>query len=371
MTPVLLVALAFAPAWVTSAQTLRIDNPAKAPRTEVVRLEALWSVGGDDSDVFFGNISGTLVDRDGRVYVADSQAKEISVFSANGEFLRHLGREGEGPGEFQEPRSPVLMPDGNIGVVYEQPPRIICFRASDGEFVEDFHLTQDPEHPFQRLSRVACRGKTLVAYAADITQDSKALRVTGRVMRFDAAGRFLGECDSLGFTFNFAKPVVRERHDIILAVGPDERVYVNRERDYGITVHGHDCAVQREIVRDYKPVKRSTAEVDSVRAFYQRVGNIGDSKLELLDHKRDIAWMSVDDDGRLWVLSSRGRLDLPADSLGFFDVFDANGRLDRTVDLKAERGANDAYHMDGDRFYVIHRDTMTIVAHRMPELTRQ
>lgn len=373
MTSMCLAMVALVSAWTAAAgpsDVPRVDNPARAPRSEVVRLEELWRVGEDDQEIVFGRISGILVDGDGRVYVADSQAHEISVFSREGEFLRFLGREGEGPGEFREPRSLVLMPDGKVGVVHEQPPRIVCFRVSDGEFVEDFHFTEDPKHPFQRLSWVACRGKTLVAYAADISQNADGIRATGRLMRFDAAGKFLGECTKLAFAFSFAKPVVRERYDLTWAVGPDERVYVNGDLKYGFTVHGGDCRVERKIARDYEPVERSAAELDSIRAFYQRVGNMGDAKLELFENTRDVVWMSVDDLGRLWVLPSRGRLDLPADSLGFFDVYDAQGQLDRTMDLKGERGDRDGYYLDRDRFYVIHSDAPSLIAYRMPGLGR-
>ncbi|HEU4366226.1 MAG TPA: hypothetical protein VFT13_12265, partial [Candidatus Krumholzibacteria bacterium] len=259
----------------------------------------------------------------------------------------------------------------NVGVIFEQPPRIICFRASDGEFVEDFRFTEDPDHPFQRLSRVVHRGTSFVTYASDITQDSDGMRITGRIMRFDEAGTFLGQCDSLGFEFSFAKPVVRERYDLMWAVGPDGRVYINRDRDYGFTVHGNDCGIKHRFARGYEPVKRSTAELDSLREFYRRVGNMGDAKLELLENARDIAWLSADDAGRLWVLSSRGRLNLPADSLAFFDVFDSRGRLECMVEMKAERGDRDWYHMDRDRFFVVHRETMSLVAFEMPKLIRQ
>ena len=372
MSPLLLLSFVFAPAWATHAdpsETIRVNNPAKAPRTEVVRLEELWRVGEDD-EVVFGAIGSVVLDGDGQVYVADMQAKAISVFSPDGEFLRNLGREGEGPGEFQEPRSLVLMPNGNVGVIYEQPPRVICFRPSDGEFVEDFHLTEDPDHSLQRLSRVAYRGGVLVAYGSDISEGSQGMTVVGRLMRFDATGRFLGQCDSLEAQFSFVKPVVRERVDLMWTVGPDGRVYVNRDLAYDFTVHGKDCAIERSFTREFEPLKRTTAELDSVRAYYRRVGGIGDMKLELLDRARDVSWLSVDDGGRLWVLSSRGRLDLPADSLGFFDIFDARGKLERTVDLKGESGKNDLYFMDRDRFFVAHRDTMELIAYRMPGLRR-
>ncbi len=352
----------------TSTADIVVENPARAPRTQVVRLQELWRIGEDEEGVVFGAIGAMLVDRDGRVYVTDMQARQISVFSPDGEFLRHLGREGEGPGEFREPRSPVLLPNGNVGIIYEQPPRIICFRASDGAFVEDLHLAENPKHPFQRLSRVACRGETLVVYASAFPESPDGVRVTARLMRFDAMGKFLGECSNLEFEFDFAKPVARERYDLMWTVGPDERVYVNPNPEYGVVVYGPDCKAEREIAREYKRLARSAAEMDSIRAFYQRVGNIGNAKLEIFEHTRDTTWLSVDDAGRLWVMSSRGVRDIPADSLGFFDVYDARGWLDRTVDLKAERGTLDWYYMHRDRLYVVHRDSMVLVAHRLPEI---
>ena len=61
-----------------------------------------------------GNVDGryaftrpldVAVDARGQIYVADPQAAAVKVFDAQGEYLRELGREGQGPGEFQDPRS--------------------------------------------------------------------------------------------------------------------------------------------------------------------------------------------------------------------------------------------------------------------------
>lgn len=365
---VLLVPLSICRGQSGSSTVPRVENPPKAPKTQVVRLEELWRIGEDDEGVVFGAIGGMVADTEGRLYVADLQARQVSVFAPDGEFLRNLGREGEGPGEFREPRGLVVLPGGFVGIIREQPPAILRFRASDGEFVDNVHLKEDPAHPFQHLRTVVCRGKTFVVYASDFRASPQGMNRVARLMRFNDAGEFLSECDTLGFEFRFANPVTREHYDIMWQVGLDERVYVNRGREYGFDVHGLDCNVERVIAREYQRLKRPTAEVDSIREFYQRVGNIGNAKLEIFEHARDIAWFSVDDDGRLWVLSSRGRVDLPADSLGFFDVYDAQGRLDRTVDLKGERGVRDWYYMERDRFYVGHRETMSVVAYRLPRM---
>ncbi len=364
----LFASLAIAPVLIATSRPTA-DNSTPKPRPEVVRLQELWNVGEDDNAaVVFGQIGDLMVDGAGRLYVADMQARQVSVFSHDGEFLRTLGREGEGPGEFREPRALVVLPDGLVGVVREQPPAIVRFRASDGQFVDNLYLESNSQHPFQRLGKVRCRGNTLVAICSDVRESPGGMDVVARLMRFDVAGKFLGECDSISAQFNFANLVARERFDLGWSMAPDGTVFVNPGLKYHFEVRGLDCQVKQVIEPSYQPLKRTSAEIDSVRAFYQRVGNIGHAKLELLENVRDVAWFSVDDEGRLWVLSSRGRLECAADSLGWFDVYDRHGRLDRVLDLKGERGPKDGFLMDGERLYVVHRDTMAIVAYRMPKL---
>ena len=55
---------------------------------------------GDESEMF-GYIRGLTIDPKDNIYVADSYELNISVYSAEGEYLREFGREGQGPGEFQ------------------------------------------------------------------------------------------------------------------------------------------------------------------------------------------------------------------------------------------------------------------------------
>jgi hypothetical protein len=55
----------------------------------------------DDPDLGFSRVGGLAVDDDGLIYVGEAQAREIRVFSREGERLRVIGRPGQGPGEFQ------------------------------------------------------------------------------------------------------------------------------------------------------------------------------------------------------------------------------------------------------------------------------
>jgi hypothetical protein len=80
------------------------------------------------SPYVFGRLSGLDVDSDGRIIVLDAQAREMRIFSAEGEHLKTIGREGDGPGEFRRPDHLRVTSDGRM-VVRDQAARFAVFSA--------------------------------------------------------------------------------------------------------------------------------------------------------------------------------------------------------------------------------------------------
>jgi len=76
------------------------DLPQAGPEGVPTLVEVLRIGSTDGTCDAFGNVMSLAVDGEGRIYVADSQASEIRVFSPEGECMRTFGRSGEGPGEF-------------------------------------------------------------------------------------------------------------------------------------------------------------------------------------------------------------------------------------------------------------------------------
>ena len=73
---------------------------------EAVVAEIVTVIGDDESrgpEYLFGSISSVATDPNGRVYVADRTTSNVRIYSLAGELLQTIGREGEGPGEFQVP----------------------------------------------------------------------------------------------------------------------------------------------------------------------------------------------------------------------------------------------------------------------------
>ena len=93
------------------------DSPQAGPEGVPTLVEVLRIGSLDDTCDAFGRIMSLAVDGDGRIYVADSQASEVRVFSPEGECVRTFGRSGEGPGEFSLLAGIVWQPPGFLWAI--------------------------------------------------------------------------------------------------------------------------------------------------------------------------------------------------------------------------------------------------------------
>ncbi|MFY0684329.1 MAG: 6-bladed beta-propeller [Balneola sp.] len=72
---------------------------------------------GNSEEVLIGRMGEIAVDSLGRVFISDIQKNEINIFEPGGNFLNSLGRQGVGPGEFNNIRSLQIV--GNHLYVYD------------------------------------------------------------------------------------------------------------------------------------------------------------------------------------------------------------------------------------------------------------
>ena len=80
-----------------------------------------------------------LFSAQGDVYIPDEQAYTIFLFDSEGHLKRRIGREGNGPGEFQCPSEVHISWDGELVVVDPGTQRINYF-STDGEFLRSKNI---------------------------------------------------------------------------------------------------------------------------------------------------------------------------------------------------------------------------------------
>jgi len=117
-----------------------IKNPAEPLYGEITfKLEEDLSIGNEkDENYLFYRTWHLAVDRQGNIYVLDGGNKCIQVFDKQGQYLRTIGRKGQGPGEFRSPQN-VFVNDKN-GEVYVPDFRSIKVFASNGNYLKTIPL---------------------------------------------------------------------------------------------------------------------------------------------------------------------------------------------------------------------------------------
>jgi len=146
---------------------LHVYNPQQGlwdnDPTKKLTFEKVLSIGSmtAEDEYLFSWVQDITTDLEGYIYACDSQEHRIQVYDKSGQFVRTVGREGQGPGELLRPMAVRVTPDGSVFVQDHLNYRISIFKP-DGKFDHSFRyesfakeaLEIDPDgrvfliHPF-------------------------------------------------------------------------------------------------------------------------------------------------------------------------------------------------------------------------------
>jgi len=324
-----------------------IKNTSPASQSVEVTLNEIWRRGGIDDEVLIGLPVEALSDREGRVYLADQQLCQVFVFDTDGELIKTLSSEGEGPGEVQGPVDMVQMPDGSFGLAEFFPGKIIKVtydNVSAGEITVDVSSGQTGGFTMQTMAEswgehLLMAGSRSVPgdkyterkhfLAAVNQQGQETVRYMEQVSRIQRPHSVVHENDFLP-SFPLAS-----------ALGPDGRVYTPADREkYAINVFLPDGTLKHVIERPgFKTWKRNNLDTRRITALFESWAGANPDTWPRFDLKktdRAINALHVDGQGRLWVQHSRSNRDLPEGVFLSLDLYDPQGRWLQEVQLKCE-----------------------------------
>jgi hypothetical protein len=338
-------------------------TPAFAQPQAAVLNEA-WRAGGEDDEIFFGSIAAVAVDPQGRVLLLDSQLSEVHAYSAAGDHLAVLGREGDGPGEARRPSDMFVRPDGTVAMIQGFPGRIVLLNA-DGT----------PAGEAGYAPAGAGGGQFAVIVRGFAHTDGMAL--AGIRMSFGGGSQstqsfFLSRCDARGAEQQvlLSKEHVVDYADLQMdelgmdfvwqrvAVGSDGRIYAAPERNaYAIRVFGPDGTLEATLERPYTAPARTDDQRETARRILEGVAANYPAPLRgvnIEDTEPAVGGLFPTSDGRLWVVTGRSQVDLPGGAWIVLDVFGPDGAFEKQVALP---GGHDA----GRDMLVILPDTRVVV----------
>ncbi len=335
---------------------LHVINPETPMSTVRVEPRELWERGGEEDDLFFGRLGQLVEDGDGELYALDSQLSEIHVFDRDGELLRTIGREGEGPGEFMQTGEMYLGPDGLLGLVRIFPGRIYRI-GRDGSPAMHFPLPDAKGFQLVHVAR-ANADHIVVAGAVQTRVDGKQIE-TSYLKAYDKEGKELVHYCDLAKETRFGGMQFDEKtfSDFMRrwALAPDGRVAVAMSfDDYRIDVYNADGSLDRVIERpDHVLLKRSGKEKDRLQVFYDGITSWSpNSDFKVSDTHQAVGRLWFRDNGNLWVLPSQGSWGAAEGLFASIDEYDSAGRYLRRIDFVMEGVAvEDGLFIFEDRIY--------------------
>lgn len=348
---------------------LHVQNPADAidPKMDI-ELEEVFRLGGWDGgdDEFFGIVTDIEQDEEGNLYVLDSQLSEIKVYSAEGEYLNTIGREGEGPGEFRAAAGLFWMPDGRLGVMQAFPSRMVTLWP-DGTAADDLTLDAGEGIAITMMRGVERAGDNVaIIYGLNnIDEEAMKFTQTNVLGLFNAEGKQIKQVHARDSHFDFANPKITEMEfDNFMnrwGTGADGRIYaVPVLKEYAINVWGPDGELDRVIEREYPEHPRTPEEKAELEDLYKQLTQGGgmppNTTYEVETIHPCINWRGIyaRPDGSIWVSTSRGANDVGNDTLGTFDIYDPKGRFVRQAELMGQcDNDDDAVFFVGDKVFVI------------------
>ena len=296
-----------------------------------------WRAGGENDDVFFGNVLQVLPGPDGTVHVLDSQQTTVFVFTDDGRFVGTLGGRGEGPTEVNNINSIIEMPDGSVGLGQVLPGKLVMVDAQ-GDPVGTIGIT-DPDAKdsgFVLLMGGQAQRETLLLTGMRWRMDDAGKMAQISFLRlYDRQGQALQEFLRQETVFDTSHFVITEKgYDFVWSRSgylPDGRIYLaperNRYRDQDLRPErigepGHHPGLPQPQPLGRREGERPAAargHRHELRPSAQGCGNRGHRS----GHHRGLR---APPEGGLWVRTSRG--DHSGDGvLTTLDIFDAKGEF--------------------------------------------
>jgi hypothetical protein len=333
------------------------------PDRSVTFVEEL-SVGGEEYDMLFRPMR-FIVDREGSIYISDLQDQTIKVFGPNGEFIRSIGRKGEGPGEFAYLGSQTFLPDGRLLAMDSMTMRLNLFDP-EGTYLASHHWTQRPgrllyatdstcvmdKYTFER-DKGPLAGRKLFVKKFDF--EGNEIQTFGEFKTEEGKVHTESSSGGGGVVLLISPP--HAPHSIFAADQARHCLYHCVNNEYMIEVFNDDGKVIRRFDRPYEPLPFTSEDAEKFRSRYEDSTMEGLKKrvqgMSMPAVKTIIPKMLVDDVGNLWVETHEQREE-EEKVFTAYDIFNPDGYYEAKVwtDVKPE------IFVKG-KMYRMHRDEET------------
>jgi len=270
---------------------------------------------GRGEEYIFSRVRSIAVDEKKRIYVLDTKEAHVKVFDKNGDYVKTVGRKGQGPGEMSLPFSICITSQNEI-MVQDLNNRRIMFYSLDGNFIKSLSTAKI----LIVGSNIDSKGNII-----GIVSTRGPEKQTIELKKFDSNLNYLYSLSSFSLpsgssTFN---PFMSE---LCWAVSKEDSVVCGYPEKYEIKVFDPEGEVIKKVVKDYKPIKITQEEIEERKKRLP-----GPMKLDIPPYHSAYQDFSIDEENRIFVQT----WERAENEEGYYyDVFNSEGKYIAKIPLK-------------------------------------
>ncbi len=297
-------------------------------------------------DLFFERPSSVVCDQDENIYVLDSDANNIKKFDARGRFIKTIGREGQGPGEFSNPYYLTYTKDRLV--VWDLMNRRLCAFTPEGKFIKSGNIPYD-EGSVRKL-RSLPTGEIVVEKEKSYRREPDK----PQICTIDLYSRDLEYLRTIYERSLWRKKYVRTKEfgistlyfpyspDVRWDVSPEGKIIIGFSEKYELEIYDRDGKKLVTFSHSYEPVK--VTEMDKKEYFdsleFYRAGTKLNEIPEYITKETQFpknmpAFDNIlaDSEGNVLVVLNSENED---ENEKLIDVFDRNGKFISPVQIATD-----------------------------------
>jgi len=324
-----------------------IINPKKPMYGEdIFRMDEDLSIGVAEGkkEYMFSRLWHLAVDNKENIYAMDQGETHVKMYDKNGNFLRTIGRKGEGPGELQNPDNIFIIKTKNL--VIEDFIRNISYFSATGKYIRS--LSTSKIFPIDVLLNL--QGDILV-----ITNINEPNRWGKEISLYDENLSYLKTITSIPEPKPNPQILKPFQPEINWTLYEDENIIVSHKEEYELQIFNFKGELVKIIKKDSEPIKVTEEDVKL------RVRSVPEGrKLVVPKYFPAIHSLITDDEGRIFAHT----FEKAGNGKYFNDVFDQEGRYIAKISLKDrlqvwKKGKLYVIEEDKDGFQVVKRYKVT------------
>ncbi|MBD3413385.1 MAG: 6-bladed beta-propeller [Candidatus Aminicenantes bacterium] len=270
----------------------------------------------ESQELFFNIITAVRVDDAGTIYVLDMGDCQIKVFSKNGEFLRVIGRKGQGPGEMQMPSTMDLAGNERL-VVYDMRKSCLSLFSFSGDFIKEYSAAK-----YFPLVRVRTDQKGHFAIQHHVRDE----KIRGyKITLLDSNLEPVREIASVEEKRNPPRVIRLINPYMHYWFTQEGQILMGYSTDYELRFLNLEGDLTKKIITDYSPLPISNEEKRRLTEarFPDSGGGVPEGyKLEFPDHYPPFSSFLIDSVGRIFVRT----YEEAGEGMHYYDIFDSEGR---------------------------------------------